>query len=80
MSAEATRLAAYLIRWDEGSLSWQLLYRGQVWATVCAYLPGLPPITASAARTWADETLKQPQAWRRDGRGWIAATAGQVAS
>lgn len=45
------------ISWRPESLSWELSYDGQVWATQCAYLPGRPQMDAKAARAWADELI-----------------------
>lgn len=64
----------YRITWDETTLSWALTYDGQVWATICAYLPGQPARTILGALEWASSVIGV-QAWQREGHGYRAVPA-----
>ena len=64
----------YRITWDETTLSWVLTYDGQVWATICAYLPGQPARTILGALEWATSVIGV-QAWQREGHGYRAVPA-----
>ena len=70
----AADVGRYRLTWDPARLAWVLSHGRQEWASICAYLPGRPPMTERLARAWVDG-LVGPLDWPADGAARAAAAA-----